>query len=1273
MSKQRKAKHHVSAVPAPPPEPAQAAGESFHGARIVIVQPKGYEHAGAFAEIAEALRAALESLSVPCMVTHNETAPGAINIVLGWHLLTRQQEKALPTGTVLYNLEQLDEKNAELRGRLITLAEHCEIWEYSRRNIEILYGAGFPGVLRHVPVGTVPELTRIAPAAEQDIDVLFYGSLNPRRARILDELKKSGLNVQAVFGVYGAERDALIARAKVVLNLHYYDSNIFEMIRVSYLWSNRKAVVAECALNTEVEAELAEAALFVPYPHLVQACRFLVENPEKRHALEERGYQLMSQRDEAAILRRVLTGEADAPLSPLAEGPSISLVVNTWNEEKNLPGLFASCSGVEEMVVADMESSDRTVEVAREHQARVVTVPVTGERCCEAGRQAALDAARGEWILLLDGDERLSPGGLARLRRLAAAAPQNVSAFSLAFHVLLGNTRVHATGWEPRYERHVRFFRRRRVQWPSHVHAVPQVTGATEQVPEDDVWVVHHNFADLEHFFSKTNRYSSIEARELIAAGKPVSLRQGLHEGLAELLRRYSPEEDGAMSLALSFGILAYKVLNHAKACEAAGWPQEEVPTRAALERAVAAFEHEIDGETQLIRPRGAVARDVAVSIIIPVFNKVEYTEKCIASLREHTPGELYELIVVDNASSDGTAHYLASLGDAAQVITNAENRGFVGACNEGAAAARGRYLLFLNNDTTLNPGWLEALLRIAEGDATVGAVGAKLVYPDGRLQEAGGMIFQDGSGWNFGRFDDPAKPQYNQPYEVDYCSGAALLVRRKAFEALGGFDARYAPAYYEDTDLCFGLRSIGLKVMFCPGSVVTHYEGITAGNDLNSGYKQYQVVNHEKFVAKWADALRQQDPPPTRTGRAPATSDRARLSAPQAFLPPAAPGATHVLIVDPLMPMFDVASGSLRLFRIIQLFRVLGCHVTFIARNGNAHPRYRQQLEALGVAVYAGDRAKMLELGYPTNFPEIDLKKLLRERPCQLAWLSFYYIGEQYLKDIRRASPETVIAIDTVDVHFLREKRQAELAQDAAARKQAESTRARELAIYSKADLVLTVTDNDAAVLRENGLTVPTCTIPNVHSAEHSATGFHERKDLLFIGNFNHPPNADAVLWFCREILPLVRERIPGVRLRVVGANPPQAVQQLNGDAVQVVGWVPETASHLDAARVSVAPLRVGAGMKGKVGEALARGIPVVATSIAAEGMGLVHGEHALVADDPVDFADAVVHLYNNEQQWLHMAAAGREYVESRYGLRAVMHLLHGLLESATNRAVPV
>ncbi|WP_163852956.1 glycosyltransferase [Paenibacillus elgii] len=626
------------------------------------------------------------------------------------------------------------------------------------------------------------------------------------------------------------------------------------------------------------------------------------------------------------------------------------------------------------------------------------------------------------------------------------------------------------------------------------------------------------------------------------------------------------------------------------------------------------------------------------VSIIIPVYNKVEYTKQCLEAIINNTVEELYEVIVIDNASTDGTSEYLNGLPSNVKVIKNELNAGFVGACNQGASVASGKYLVFLNNDTVPVQGWLENLVSLADSDPTIGIVGAMLVYPNGTLQEAGGIIWDDGSGWNYGRGDDPQKPMYNFVREVDYCSGACLMIGTKLFNMLGGFDERYAPGYYEDTDLCFAAREAGYKVMYQPKAIVLHFEGISSGTDLSQGMKRYQVINQKKFVDKWRSRLNEQYPPSTRNVLSASIRNKGK----------------KILIVDPYLPMYDRASGSLRLYNIIKILLKHGHFITYIARNGIRQEKYIYELQTMGVEVFATDVKKMEALGYNVSGLNIDMELLLKSRHYDVAWLSFYDVAEQYLDEIRLYSPKTIIFMDTVDVHFIREMRMAEINNDQQLKEKAKETKEREIKIYSKCDTIITVTENDGSLLLKENSKFNIKVIPNIHNNSHSQIPFLEREHLLFVGNFNHTPNVDAVNFFLSTIWPKVKSKLPEIKFYIVG-NKSDQLTNISDPNIIVTGYVESVEPYLKKCKVSVAPLRYGAGMKGKIGEAMMSGLPVVTTAIGAEGMGLLDGVHLLIREEASDFADAIIDLYNNEELWNILSQNSIKYIEKNYSSRVV------------------
>lgn len=631
------------------------------------------------------------------------------------------------------------------------------------------------------------------------------------------------------------------------------------------------------------------------------------------------------------------------------------------------------------------------------------------------------------------------------------------------------------------------------------------------------------------------------------------------------------------------------------------------------------------------------------VSIIIPVYNKFLYTFNCLTSLQKYLSSTTisFEVIVVDDNSSDETQEYL-SYSSNIELIVNEQNLGFIRSCNRGAAIAKGKFFCFLNNDTQILPGWLENLVEVITQDNEVGAVGSKLIYADGRLQEAGGIIWQDASGWNYGRLEHPDSPEYNYVRQVDYCSAASLLVRKEIFNKLGGFSEEFLPAYYEDTDLCFAIRQLGYKVIYQPKSQLIHYEGITSGTSLEGGIKSYQKANRYKFLLKWQEQLQHHFSPEAENVDFAAR----RLQ-----------GKKTILVIDSYVPLHDRESGSYRLLNIIKIFLNLDYFVTFLPDNGFPLEPYTSELQNLGVEVLYSTHKQ----------PSLEEQLIKRLKLIDIAWVCRPELCSKYINILKRNLSIKVI-YDTVDLHFLRLQRQQELVPQSNTNNSLPSwqkVKDIELNMAKVAEATVVVTDVEKKIL-ENFNISNVFVVPNIHHQyQGELPDFKRRSGLLFIGGYNHTPNVDAVIWLCREIMPLIWQKQPKMKITLLGSNPTADVKDLASDPrIEVPGYIQDVEPYFLKSRVFVAPLRYGAGMKGKIGHSLSYGLPTVTTSIGAEGMGLTHEKNVLIADQPDTFAKYILHIYHDSKIWSSVSKNAIQII-NQYSYKPIKLKMKNLIES--------
>jgi glycosyltransferase involved in cell wall biosynthesis len=349
---------------------------------------------------------------------------------------------------------------------------------------------------------------------------------------------------------------------------------------------------------------------------------------------------------------------------------------------------------------------------------------------------------------------------------------------------------------------------------------------------------------------------------------------------------------------------------------------------------------------------------------------------------------------------------------------------------------------------------------------------------------------------------------------------------------------------------------------------------------------------------------------------------------------------------------MPDRSTGDLRFFELLKTMarehRVLFCAYDTVAwLSCEEQVAYRGAMEDVGIKVLGPDPIAAI-----------------RFEPLDAVLFEYHHAAASYTEDVRFWQPDARILVDCVDVHFSRLFAKARVTGSDRDVTKAHETRARELAAYRSADVVIAVSDEDRHILQRELGELPIEVIPIIQAMPPLVDRCQSDPNaLLFIGNFNHDPNVDAMLYFCAEVLPLIRKRSPDVRLTIVGNSPPDKVKQLAGEGVEVLGFVPDLRPVLAASGISVAPLRYGGGIKGKVAEAMAFGLPVATTSFGIEGFGLTPGENVLIGDTPEAFADAVVELVTNEGLRERLRRSAWTFVDERYSQEAVARQVHSLI----------
>ncbi|MCU0542120.1 MAG: glycosyltransferase [Oscillatoriaceae cyanobacterium Prado104] len=620
------------------------------------------------------------------------------------------------------------------------------------------------------------------------------------------------------------------------------------------------------------------------------------------------------------------------------------------------------------------------------------------------------------------------------------------------------------------------------------------------------------------------------------------------------------------------------------------------------------------------------------ISIIIILYNRAELTLSCLYSLLRN-PFKSFEVILVDNNSTDATRQLLQHIYGA-KIILNDENLHYLLACNQASKVATGNHLLFLNNDTQILGDSITVAVNTLKSSDEIGAVGGKLIHPDGTLQEAGSIIWKDGSCIGYGRGDSPAAPQYMFQRAVDYCSAAFLLTRRNLFLAMGGFDEDYQPAYYEETDYCVRLQKLGKKIIYNPQVAILHYEFASSSHSSSSKHAIALMEKNQKVLkSKHQDWFQLQYPSDLNNlcfARTQARENRPRI-----------------LFIDDRVPHPYLGSGYTRSHNILCEMVALGYSVTL-------YPTDLSHTEDW-TSIYA-DISAEIEVMRGCDFRNIE--SFLRERK---GYYDILFVSRPHnmkhlnlvLSNNKTLLGKTKIIYDAEAIFCERELQQQRLQGKPATLAEFTIALEGELKLAEKSHCIISVSQQEQQKFIDGGYK----TVKLLgHSILTSPTpnSFEERHNLLFVGSIYdlNSPNADSVLWLSESIFKIIQAQLgEKVNLSIAGTNTvgelKDRVRKLGNNSIQMLGRIDDLTDLYDRSRLFVAPTRFAAGIPHKVHEAAARGLPIVTTSIIAEQLGWKHDSELLVADSAEMFAAQCIRLYQDVELWNYIRKNALKRVE--------------------------
>jgi len=613
------------------------------------------------------------------------------------------------------------------------------------------------------------------------------------------------------------------------------------------------------------------------------------------------------------------------------------------------------------------------------------------------------------------------------------------------------------------------------------------------------------------------------------------------------------------------------------------------------------------------------------LSIILVFYNKVELSFACLESIKKFIEIP-YELIIIDNNSTDDTTILLNKI-EGATIIRNVENKHFLNACNQAIPHIKGRYTLFLNNDTELLEGSIKAVYQTIESHENCGAVGGKIILPNGNLQEAGSIIWNDGSCLGYGRDEAPYLPEFNFKRVVDYCSGAFLLTKTNLFKKYGGFDSRFEQAYYEETDYCLWLQEQGMEVIYDHKAVIRHFE---FGSSLSQEAINLHRKNQNTFFKKHKTKLSRQFAPNF------SNISNARFSASNQ-------AKKKILYIDDRVPHINLGSGFPRSNTIIHCIQDLGYQLSIFPLNYPYEDNWDEVYRDIDPFIEV-----IKDLGI-NGFKQF-IKS--RENYYDIIWISRPHNIESVRKLIKIYTSNIKIIYDAESIFTDREIERKHLKGFITNKKKVHTLYQKEIRISEIADTTIAVCKTDAEKFKNFGAT-------NVHILGHcliirkSPDHFENRNGLLFVGNLDDEasPNTDSILWFTQNVLPIIKKTIPDIEVNIVGSCKANNVRLLNTKGVNILGQLNDLDKFYDHCRLFISPTRFAAGLPYKIHEAAANGLPVIATEILGKQLGWKNKESIILSEiNSESFANSIIETYTNQEQWKKLRENAYQQVEKEF-----------------------